>query len=127
MAIQQRRGSDADFDASKMLPAEIAVTTDGSRKVYVAFAPSDVKELASKEEVQAIVDDFNENMEENIRDLAIKTPSVHQLARFLSGGGLLVIMTAPSAVSMVPANDIGMVMTVFLHGAFLLLPVDFST
>ena len=26
------------------------------------------------------------NMEENIRDLAIKTPSVHQLARFLSGG-----------------------------------------
>ena len=48
-------------------------------------------------------------------------------ARFLSGGGLLVIMTAPSAVSMVPANDIGMVMTVFLHGTFLLLPVDFST
>ena len=39
MAIQNRRGADADFDASKMLPAELAITTDGSRKVYAAFAP----------------------------------------------------------------------------------------
>ena len=65
MAIQNRRGADADFDANKMLPAEIAVTTDGSRKVYVAFAPGDVKELASAEEVQQIVDDFNYSYVDN--------------------------------------------------------------
>lgn len=62
MAIQQRGGADKDFDANKMLPREIAITTDGTRKVYVAFAPGDVKELASTEEVQKIVDEFNENV-----------------------------------------------------------------
>lgn len=55
MAIQHRRGADKDFDASKMLPGELAVTTDGSRKVYAAFAPGDVKELASKEEVEQAI------------------------------------------------------------------------
>lgn len=53
--IQHRRGADKDFDASKMLPGELAVTTDGSRKVYAAFAPGDVKELASKEEVEQAI------------------------------------------------------------------------
>lgn len=70
MAIQQRRGADADFDSTKMLPGELAVTTDGTRKVYVAFAPGDTKELASAEEVQEIVDGFNENVEENIQKAA---------------------------------------------------------
>lgn len=56
MAIQNRRGTSKDFDASKMLPGELAVTTDGSRKVYVAFQAGDTKELVSKEEVQGIVD-----------------------------------------------------------------------
>lgn len=45
MAIQHRRGVDSDFDPSKMLPGEIAVTTDGTRKVYVCFAAGDVKEI----------------------------------------------------------------------------------
>lgn len=55
MAIQQRRGAKADFDATKMLPGELAVTTDGSRKVYVAFAPGDAKELASTEDVEETI------------------------------------------------------------------------
>ncbi len=55
--IQHRRGADKDFDASKMLPGELAVTTDGSRKVYAAFAAGDVKELASKEEVEQTISD----------------------------------------------------------------------
>ena len=55
--IQHRRGALKDFDAAKMLPGEFAVTTDGSRKVLAAFAAGDVKELASKEEVdQAIAE-----------------------------------------------------------------------
>lgn len=69
MAIQNRRGKEADFDPSKMLPGEFAVTTDGSRKVYAAFAPGDVKELASKEEVQGIVDDFKENVDKQTEEV----------------------------------------------------------
>lgn len=53
--IQHRRGAAKDFDASKMLPGEFAVTTDGSRKVLAAFGPGDVKELASKEEVEQAI------------------------------------------------------------------------
>lgn len=45
MAIQVRKGADADFDANKMLPGELAMTTDGTRKVYAAFGPGDVANL----------------------------------------------------------------------------------
>lgn len=68
MAIQHRRGADVDFKAEKMLPGEIAVTIDGTRKVYAAFAPGDVKELASKEEVQKIVDNFENSVDEKINE-----------------------------------------------------------
>lgn len=68
MAIQHRRGADVDFKAEKMLPGEIAVTIDGTRKVYAAFAPGDVKELASKEEVQKIVDNFENSVGEKINE-----------------------------------------------------------
>lgn len=51
MAIQMRRGADKDFDKSRMLPGEIAVTTDGSKKVYIAFKAGDVKELADADEL----------------------------------------------------------------------------
>ena len=66
MAIQQRGGRLADFDPEKMLPRELAVTTDGTKKVFVAFAPGDVKELASKEDVQQIVDNFTESVDQKI-------------------------------------------------------------
>lgn len=72
MAIQQRRGANADFDANKMLPGELAVTTDGTRKVYAAFAPGDVKELASKEDVQEVVDEFHENVEKVMDEIELK-------------------------------------------------------
>ena len=54
MSIQQRRGANADFDATKMLPGELAVTTDGTKKVYVAFAPGDARELAFKDQIPII-------------------------------------------------------------------------
>ena len=54
MAIQQRRGADADFDSNKMLPGEFAVTTDGTRKAYAAFAPGDVREIAFKDQVPIV-------------------------------------------------------------------------
>lgn len=55
MAIKMRRGADADFRPEKMQPGELAVTVDGTRKVYAAFAAGDVKELSSKEDVDKTI------------------------------------------------------------------------
>lgn len=51
MAIQMRRGADADFRPEKMKPGELAVTIDGTKKVYAAFAAGNIKELSSKEDI----------------------------------------------------------------------------
>lgn len=64
MAITHRKGADKDFDPQKMLPGEIAITTDGTRKVYAAFSAGDVKELASKEDVDQSITDGLEAIEE---------------------------------------------------------------
>lgn len=66
MAIQMRRGANSDFDPSKMLPGEIAVTTDGTRKVYAAFQANDVKELASKDDVQGLINGFTSVVDKEI-------------------------------------------------------------
>ena len=93
MAIQHRRGADKDFDPQKVLPGEFAVTTDGTRKVYVAFAAGDVKELSTEEtdtsltkegkaadakatgekinELKDDLDDLSSNIKENIIDVII--------------------------------------------------------
>ena len=65
--IQHRRGAAKDFDASKMLPGEFAVTTDGSRKVLAAFGPGDVKELASTEDVDKAITEGVAAIEEKER------------------------------------------------------------
>lgn len=51
MAIQVRRGANADFRPEKMKPGELAVTLDGARKVYATFSAGDVKELITREDV----------------------------------------------------------------------------
>ena len=51
MAIQHRRGADVDFKPDRMKAGELALTTDGTRKMYAAFAPGDVKEVAFKEDI----------------------------------------------------------------------------
>jgi|GEM_PF-3788472 len=53
MAIQMRRGNESDFDASKMQPGEFAVSTD-QKKVRIAFASGDVKELATTDSIPEI-------------------------------------------------------------------------
>lgn len=68
MAIQMRRGANSDFNPSKMLPGEIAVTTDGTRKVYAAFKANDVKELASKEDVQGLINGFTSVVDREIAE-----------------------------------------------------------
>lgn len=54
MAIQVRKGNEADFDVNKMLPAEFAVCTD-TGKVFVCTSAGNTKELASVEELQGIL------------------------------------------------------------------------
>lgn len=53
MAIQMRRGQSVDFDPSKMLPGEWAVSTDNESQkqmVYMCFAPGVVKRMATLED-----------------------------------------------------------------------------
>lgn len=82
MAIRVRRGLEADFDASKMLPGEWAVSTD-TRHVRMCVAPGIVKEIASAEEVKDAISkglisiqEAEENALINISDGVDKTLSV---------------------------------------------------
>ena len=55
MAIQMRRGLLADFDASKMLPGEFAVTIDEAvenQKVFICFSAGTFKTLATREDFE---------------------------------------------------------------------------
>lgn len=55
MAIQMRRGQSVDFDPSKMLPGEWAVSVDNDSQkqmVYMCFAPGVVKRMAALEDLQ---------------------------------------------------------------------------
>lgn len=51
MAIQIRRGAATDFDSTKMVSGELAVSTDGSHKVWATGAAGDCWELADKDSV----------------------------------------------------------------------------
>lgn len=52
MAIQMRRGQYADLDKSKLVAGEIVVALDNNKDyVGVAKAPSDVIELATKDDI----------------------------------------------------------------------------
>lgn len=56
MAIQMRRGQLKDFDPSKMLPGEFAVTINDAsedQKIFMCFSAGTVKEMATKEDFEA--------------------------------------------------------------------------
>lgn len=67
MAIQHRRGNESDFVAGKMLPGELAVTTDGSKKAWIAFGAGDVKEFAFQDDIPLKISEI-ENDEEFIKN-----------------------------------------------------------
>ena len=55
MAIQMRRGQSVDFDPTKMLTGERAVSIDNETQkqmVYMCFAPGVVKRMATLEDFQ---------------------------------------------------------------------------
>lgn len=51
--IQVRRGEEAELDKSKFLPGEFGSATD-TKKIFHAFAPNVVKELAFKDDISDI-------------------------------------------------------------------------
>ena len=60
MAITMRRGNPEDFDPTKMLPGEFAVTTGPdrkARKLYICFAPGIVKQLGTYEDFEDQIQD----------------------------------------------------------------------
>ena len=76
MAIQVRRGLQKDFKPDKMLPGEMAVTTD-TRRIYATFAPGDCKRMATYEDMQ---DDIKEANEEIITELTESVTTATQTA-----------------------------------------------
>lgn len=76
MAIQVRRGLQKDFKPDKMLPGEMAVTTD-TRRIYATFAPGDCKRMATYEDMQ---DDIKEANEEIITELTESVTTATQAA-----------------------------------------------
>ena len=76
MAIQVRRGLQKNFKPDKMLPGEMAVTTD-TRRIYASFAPGDCKRMATYEDMQ---DDIKEANEEIITELTESVTTATQAA-----------------------------------------------
>lgn len=71
--LQMRRGLESQFDASKMLPAEFAVTTD-TKKAYLAFAAGDVKRLSTYEDMtQDLADALAEIEQEYLGQISTAT------------------------------------------------------
>ena len=77
--IQMRRGLESQFDVSKMLPAEFAVTID-TEKVHVAFSPGKTKQLMTVddalEEVQEKADEILATLPEDYTHLEEKVSSL---------------------------------------------------
>lgn len=78
--LQMRRGLESQFDASKMLPAEFAVTTD-TKKAYLAFAAGDVKRLSTYEDMtQDLADALAEIEQEYLGQISAATQNAYNAA-----------------------------------------------
>lgn len=67
MAITMRRGKPEEFDATKMLPGEFAVTIGTgrkSRKLYICFAPGEVKQLGTYEDFEDMIEDATDEIKQ---------------------------------------------------------------
>lgn len=85
MAIQIRRGNIQDFDSSKLLPGEWAVSLD-NKKVFIAFAPGDTKQMATYEDMitdiqdatQEIIDNLTAGVDEAINNTNVAIETINQ-------------------------------------------------
>ena len=74
MAIQNRRGADAEFDSNKALPGEFGFTTDGTRKVYACFAPGDAREMAFKDQIPVVANFTQSELQEAVNNYLTENP-----------------------------------------------------
>ena len=56
MAIQMRRGNQVDFDPTRMLPGEWAVSLD-SKKIYMCYSPGQVVEIGSASSILPYIEE----------------------------------------------------------------------
>lgn len=84
MAIQVRRGKEADFDPSKMLPGEWAVSLD-TRYVRMCFAPGIVLRMATYEAFEADSQKFIKQMENILSETNTVKQAVERMQNEIEG------------------------------------------
>lgn len=77
MAIQTRRGLKKDFDVNKLLPGELATPLD-TKELYAAFAPGDVKRIATYEDMVSNIEQVTEDIRaEYLEDIETATANAN--------------------------------------------------
>lgn len=69
MAIQNRRGMFVQFDATKLLPGELAAALD-EKKLFICFSPGDAERILCESDKQELLDEIS-TISENIGGLAM--------------------------------------------------------
>lgn len=102
MAIQMRRGQKADFDPSKMLPGEWAVSIDSDTTkqwVWMCFAPGVVKRIATFEDIEWVLsDEFAKSSVICDVELDETATKAYAVGDFLMLHGVLYQVTSPIAI-----------------------------
>ena len=110
MAIQMRRGNLADFDPTKQMPGEFAVTLDTdsnlNKRVYIAFAAGTVKQLMTVEDAQAQMIEATDAATAEAEAWAHGN-SFTATEMFTSAGSATVTLAySPSSINAVKINDV---------------------
>lgn len=110
MAIQMRRGNLADFDPTKQLPGEFAVTLDTdsnlNKRVYIAFAAGTVKQLMTVEDATAQMIEATDAATAEAEAWAHGN-SFTATEMFTSAGSATVTLAySPSSINAVKINDV---------------------
>ena len=102
MAIQMRRGQKADFDPTKMLPGEWAVSIDSDTTkqwVWMCFAPGVVKRMAAFEDIEWVLsDEFAKSSVICDVELDSTATKAYAVGDFLMLHGVLYQVTSPIAI-----------------------------
>jgi hypothetical protein len=110
MAIQMRRGNLADFDPTKQMPGEFAVTLDTdnnlNKRVYITFAAGTVKQLMTVEDAQAQMIEATDAATAEAEAWAHGN-SFTATEMFTSAGSATVTLAySPSSINAVKINDV---------------------
>ena len=110
MAIQMRRGNLADFDPTKMMPGEFAVTLDAdnnlNKRVLITFAAGTVKQLMTVEDATAQMIEATDAATAEAEAWAHGN-SFTATEMFTSAGSATVTLAySPSSINAVKINDV---------------------